>query len=394
MEETQKVVAMPFGNVSVSQDSSTPTKATPNTKTEQGIKNLIFGSISGMTGKLVEYPFDTVKTRLQSQSSDRKLFNGPLDCFKKTISNDGFLGLYRGLSSPMVGAMLENATLFLAYNHIQMLIREYTTPIDQKHLLYDNNNQTDAGQIPLSMTQLILAGALSGALTSFLLTPIELVKCKLQVQETLSYDTLDKNTSINNNISKSNKPAISVNNNQLNYSGPLSVIKYTLKTHGIKGFYCGHFGTFIRETFGGGAWFGTYEYATRLFIKRKEHSLLHAADYSNSNSNTKITKNELGVTELMLSGALAGMAYNLLIFPADSIKSQMQTEEEVLSAMGKSGNKKRGFIKVGKDLYKADGIKGFYRGCGITVARAAPSSAIIFLTYVSVMMVTVVVGGV
>nr|CAG8483468.1 13516_t:CDS:2 [Entrophospora candida] len=355
MEETQKVVAMPFGNVSVSQDSSTSTKATSNTKTEQGIKNLIFGSISGMTGKLVEYPFDTVKTRLQSQSSDRKLFNGPLDCFKKTISNDGFLGLYRGLSSPMVGAMLENATLFLAYNHIQMLIREYTTPIDQKHLLYDNNNQTDAGQIPLSMTQLILAGALSGALTSFLLTPIELVKCKLQVQETLSYDTLDKNTSINNNISKSNKPAISVNNNQLNYSGPLSVIKYTLKTHGIKGFYCGHFGTFIRETFGGGAWFG--------------------------------------VTELMLSGALAGMAYNLLIFPADSIKSQMQTEEEVLSAMGKSGNKKRGFIKVGKDLYKADGIKGFYRGCGITVARAAPSSAIIFLTYVSVMMVTVV-GGV
>ncbi|CAJ0746302.1 6019_t:CDS:2, partial [Entrophospora sp. SA101] len=218
MEETQKV----------SQDSSTPTKATTNIKTEQGIKNLIFGSISETTGKLVEYPFDTVKTRLQSQPSDRKLFNGPLDCFKKTISKDGFLGLYWGLSSPMVGAILENAILFLAYNHIQMLIREHTTPIDQKHLLYDNNYQKDAGQIPLSMTQLILAG-------------------------------------------------------------PLSIIKYTLKTHGIKGFYCGHFGTFIQETFGGGAWFG--------------------------------------ITELMLSGALAGMVYNLLIFPADSIKSQMQTEE-------------------------------------------------------------------
>nr|CAG8614007.1 10621_t:CDS:2 [Entrophospora candida]CAG8645238.1 11137_t:CDS:2 [Entrophospora candida] len=358
MEETQKVVARLFGNVSVSQDSSTSTKATSNIKTEQGIKNLIFGSISGMTGKLVEYPFDTVKTRLQSQPSDRKLFNGPLDCFKKTISKDGFLGLYWGLSSPMIGAILENATLFLAYNHIQMLIREHTTPIDQRHLLYDNNYQKDAGQIPLSMTQLILAGALSGVLTSFLLTPIELVKCKLQVQETFSYDTLDKNTSINNIISKSNKPTITVNNNQLNYSGPLSVIKYTLKAHGIKGFYCGHFGTFIQETFG------------------VVHGLVH-----------------MSITELMLSGALAGMVYNLLIFPADSIKSQMQTEEEFLSVIGKSGNKKRGFIKVGKDLYKADGIKGFYRGCVITVTRAAPSSAIIFLTYVSVMMVTVV-GGV
>src|SRR2546429_7967138 len=93
----------------------------------------------------------------------------------------------------MFGAVLENATLFLAYNHIQMLIKNYTTPVNQIHFLYDKNNQN---KISLTMTQLILSGALSGAMTSFLLTPIELVKCKLQVKETFSYDALNQN---NNN---------------------------------------------------------------------------------------------------------------------------------------------------------------------------------------------------
>ncbi|RHZ72578.1 hypothetical protein Glove_242g137 [Diversispora epigaea] len=82
----------------------------------------------------------------------------------------------------------------------------------------------------------------------------------------------------------------------------------------------------------------------------------------------------------MTAGACAGMAYNLLIFPADSIKSQIQTDEEIMQATGKK-IVRRGFFKVGRDIFKSDGIPGFYRGCGITVARAAPSSAIIFMTY-------------
>lgn len=32
-------------------------------------------------------------------------------------------------------------------------------------------------------------------------------------------------------------------------------------------------------------------------------------------------------------------------------------------------------------VWKEQGVKGLYRGCGITVARAAPSSAFIFAIY-------------
>ena len=78
-------------------------------------KDVAFGSIAGMIGKIIEYPFDTVKVRLQSQSdSSPHRYYGPLDCFQKSIRNDGALSLYRGLSAPLFGAAVENSSLFLS----------------------------------------------------------------------------------------------------------------------------------------------------------------------------------------------------------------------------------------------------------------------------------------
>lgn len=49
-----------------------------------------------MAAKLIEYPFDTVKVRLQAQPFDKSLrFSGPLDCFKQSLKNEGIRGLYR-----------------------------------------------------------------------------------------------------------------------------------------------------------------------------------------------------------------------------------------------------------------------------------------------------------
>src|SRR4051812_11542433 len=114
------------------------------------------------------------------------------------------------MTPPMLGAMLENASLFLVYNHIQTMIREFTVP---------NYNRLQH-QVPLTMTVVCLAGGLSGTSASFFLTPIELIKCKLQVQETFTYG---------GGIS-SNKGT------NTRYSGPWNVITHTLKNHGFGGF--------------------------------------------------------------------------------------------------------------------------------------------------------------
>ncbi|KAF9171016.1 hypothetical protein BGX21_000009 [Mortierella sp. AD011] len=324
------------------------TRVVISEKQEQSLKDLVFGSVAGVAGKFVEFPFDTIKVRLQTQPLDHPIFKGPYDCFRQTVRNEGFLGLYNGLSSPLVGAMLENAVLFVGYKRAQDMLRELVAAPDQ-----------GGEPAPLSIPMLCLSGGISGVFASMVLTPVELVKCKLQVQQIGHLYTKDKAVSAPKTV----------------HSGPLSVIKHIYTQNGIRGFYLGHFPTFLRETGGGAAWFGTYEAICRLMISREQLS---------APQGKIIAQSDLTPLQLMAAGAAAGMAYNFILFPADCIKSHMQTQD-VLRSHQRSTNgtplPKQGFLSTGKEIFRSEGIRGLYRGCGITVARSAPSSAIIFMTY-------------
>lgn len=299
----------------------------------EGMKDIAFGSIAGVAGKIVEYPFDTVKVRLQSQPDHLPLrYTGPLDCFRQSIQQDGFRGLYRGVSAPFAGAAAETACLFWSYRVAQDLITKYA------------GLSTRNGQLPLG--GLVAAGGMSGAVTSFILTPIELVKCRMQVP---LHSPLDPNLSPRSGglTTKS--------------LSPLAVIADVYHREGLSGFWRGQLGTFLRETGGTAAWFGSYE-ASSLFLKKR----LQTQTKSSSRDV------ELPIHQQMASGALAGMSYNFIFYPADTIKSKIQTGE--LSSHGVRPT----FMSVGKALWRSHGLKGLYRGCGITVARSAPSSALIF----------------
>lgn len=186
---------------------------------------------------------------------------------------------------------------------------------------------------PLPFSALLVCGAISGAFTSLALTPIELVKCKMQVPFQ----------------SFSARP-----------QSALSIVASIWQHQGLLGFWHGQLGTLIRETGGSAAWFGSYEGTSLLF--RKVYK--------------KGTEETLPVWQQMSAGAVAGVSYNFLFYPADTIKSRMQTED-----VSKMTGGKRTFAAVGRALWKEHGLKGLYRGCGITVGRAAPSSAFIFTIY-------------
>lgn len=248
------------------------------------------------------------------------------------------------MSSPLVGSMVENAALFVGYRQVQRMIRSYSTPSDE----LEKQKYMSEEELPaLSISQLVLAGTASGAIASFVLTPVELIKCKLQVQIGQSAVT-----------------------HGVQFTGPFHVIQHVVRTHGVSGFYRGFLATLLREAGGGAFWFGSYEYACAQFIKRREMK-----------TGGVVLKKDLSPYELMMGGALGGMAYNASLYPVDVIKSQMQTDEQLIGSAKGSGQ--RTFIQTAKEIYSVGGYKAFYRGCGITVARSAPTSAIIFLTYVS-----------
>jgi ornithine carrier protein len=79
------------------------------------------------------------------------------------------------------------------------------------------------------------------------------------------------------------------------------------------------------------------------------------------------------------------MSYNIVLFPADCVKSAMQTQAELRKhdpdARHQKARPAPKFFAVAKDIYRSRGIRGLYAGCGVTVMRSAPSSAMIFLIY-------------
>jgi|SRR5579871_4742887 len=66
-------------------------------------KGFVAGIFSGFAKLSVGHPFDTIKVRLQT--SQRSQFKGPLDCVLQTVRNEGFRGLYKGATPPLVGWM-------------------------------------------------------------------------------------------------------------------------------------------------------------------------------------------------------------------------------------------------------------------------------------------------
>ena len=246
---------------------------------------------------------------------------------------------------PMSGAMAETATLFLVYNQTQSLLRQ---------LRFHFTGNSNALHRSLNPLELAFAGAMAGSAASLILTPVELIKCRMQVQFLAMESKLLNLTATQSNpieLKRANFSAL---------EGPVALIKRQIRTEGFRGLWLGQTGTFVREAGGTAAWFLANEGVTKFFVKRQ---------------GPKATKADLASWQYALGGVAAGICYTLSLFPADSIKSSIQTHAELTGTAPKS------FLVTGRDIFRARGLKGLYSGCGITCFKSACSSALVFVIY-------------
>lgn len=271
-------------------------------------KEVTYGAIAGSLGKIIEFPFDTIKVRLQSSHGHTSTIKMML----AILQNEGiFNGFYKGIRAPMVGACMESAVLFSAFQYCQEGLSKIT------------NLPSD------SLIRVCAAGAFSGFSASFVLNPVELVKCKLQVAN------LNSSTS---------------------HESYMSIIKRILRSEGLRGLWHGLNLTLLREMGGTAVWFASYEKSVKLLSKR----------YPQQEN-----------TNLLMSGAFAGFMFNLSIYPIDTIKSNIQTYD-----MMSGSSNKLNFVSAFKHLTgRKGGFGNLYNGLGITLMRSIPANAAIFYTY-------------
>lgn len=201
-------------------------------------------------------------------------------------------------------------------------------------------------------------------------TPIELIKCKMQVQMLVSPPTSSPSSRL---------------------PGPITLLRTTIQNTGFRGLWLGQTGTLIRETGGTAAWLGTKEFVASWLVSGR------VGPTPRSEAKPSPLPHESAI-----AGACAGASFNLILFPADTVKSTMQTAEELSSPLSNptplkppipiSPSRppplqipnlpaKPTFLSTFRALYSVQGIRGLYAGCGITVLRSIPSSALIFVIY-------------
>lgn len=170
-------------------------------KKEHPAKSVVKGFMTGGSMVVVSYPLEFCKTQLQLQSKTNPEFNGILDCFKKTASNHGFSGLYRGASVRIFGAGAQQMFRWGAYTNISAFFRD------------------DAGKI--SVVGNTLSGLGAGVVEAVCaVTPVETVKTRVN-------DDMRRGTG--------------------NYRGSGDAIVKILKSEGPLGLYRGALPTILKQ---------------------------------------------------------------------------------------------------------------------------------------------------
>lgn len=126
------------------------------------MNDLVAGVISGIIGSVVEYPFDTVKTLMQTYHTPH--YRTFWSTIKHTLTTDGPTGFYQGFPARMLAAAVESACIFTAY---KATLRSIGADVDE----------------PL-LWQIGVGGCGAGTAATLCFTPLELIKCAMQADRT------------------------------------------------------------------------------------------------------------------------------------------------------------------------------------------------------------------
>ncbi|KAJ8918543.1 hypothetical protein NQ315_013048 [Exocentrus adspersus] len=254
------------------------------------------GCVGGMAGVIVGHPLDTIKVLLQTQDANNPRYRGTMHCLQSVISKQGFRGIYRGVTSPLFGVAGINAIVFGVHGNVQRRASN-----------------------PESLATHAFAGAAAGLAQSFICSPVELAKSRLQISDSSG-------------------------------KGPVDCLRKIYALEGIKGVFRGLGITAGREIPAFATYFFTYELLTR------------------SENNLPIS-----TWSMLLAGGFAGVASWTVTYPIDTIKSKMQVD----GALSSTTQYKNSYDCL-KQTLKSGGVPSLFRGLTPTILRAFPVNAVTF----------------
>ncbi|KAI1213752.1 mitochondrial carrier [Annulohypoxylon truncatum] len=290
--------------------------------------NLIAGGGAGMMEALVCHPLDTIKVRMQLSRRARQP-GAPKRGFVRTgaeiVKRETPLGLYKGLGAVLTGIVPKMAIRFTSFEAYKQMLAD-----------------ADSGSISGRGT--FAAGLAAGVTEAVaVVTPMEVVKIRLQAQHHSMADPLD--------IPK--------------YRNAAHALYTVVKEEGFGALYRGVSLTALRQGSNQAVNFTAYTYFKEVLLRWQEQ-----AGGKNSGSA------QLPSWQTTVIGLVSGAMGPLSNAPIDTIKTRLQKTpaEEGVSAF-------RRISVIAGEMFKQEGVHAFYKGITPRIMRVAPGQAVTFTVY-------------
>jgi hypothetical protein len=277
--------------------------------------DLVAGGLSGGVCALAGYPFETVLVVMQSHKLP--LHTTYQACVTELYRREGVGGFFKGISPRLLASTVEYSLTFGGYKGALRLV--------------------GASENNLTMLDVCAGGVGGGLATTAVLTPLELIKCRLQVTPQKSVGATAVGPS---------RPPLT----------PLSCVRHVYQREGgLRGFYQGGAATLLREVPGTALWCGTNDLLRKAMTPPGR------------------TVADLSLWDAILCGGLSGLVYSVFLHPVDLMKTRIQTEPKRY--------REKGFVQAVRTQYAAGGLRSFYRGFGLVALCSFPNSALLFVAY-------------
>mmetsp|Transcript_24007 Transcript_24007/g.25017 ORF Transcript_24007/g.25017 Transcript_24007/m.25017 type:complete len:439 (+) Transcript_24007:6-1322(+) len=396
--------------ISSKESAQTDLSGIVNYKVNNIVINFLAGGASALITKLVLYPLDTIKVRMQTQTKDRRLYKNSLDCLLTIVRTEGIRGLYLGVLNPIVSQILFRGNTFLIYGETKryFVSKNKREGVKLKHRRSNSHTSVNSNSDYIKTWQLLFAASFSTGVCTVLECPLDYFKIQMQVMN-VKAQTEPKNGTTNGNSnsnsnsssdfsSKSKAKGLSneggdmhnstgntsssdLNTNKIpseqkhiqghdhvhsqnkgSVNSPLfknsfDCGKQIYRTNGFFGIYYGFRIHFLKNLCGGFYSIGLYELVRKAYSESKE-----------------IAIRDLPLHVNFIANAVCWLGH-FLSFPVDVIKSNYQSDEVI-----KEHRRYRSITHTVKSLYKEGGFLRFYQGVFPSLMKTIPSQSIMNMT--------------
>ncbi|EAW08604.1 putative mitochondrial folate carrier protein Flx1 [Aspergillus clavatus NRRL 1] len=286
----------------------------------------IAGFTAGIVSTLCLHPLDLIKTRLQVDRSSHSQIGGSIRVIREISQHEGGLpAFYRGLTPNLIGNSTSWALYFLCYGNIKDALQSIR----------------DCRESELTSSDYFVASGLAGLTTSVLTNPIWVIKTRM--------------------LSTGSKAPGA-------YVSFTSGVMQIYRSEGITGFYRG----LLPALFGvshGALQFMAYE---RLKVYRSQMVPVLRPGNDSADSGGGPTR-RLGNLDFFVFSSLSKIFAGSVTYPYQVLRSRLQTYDAHLVY--------RSAGDAAMQIWKKEGLAGFYKGLGPNLLRVLPSTWVTFLVY-------------